>query len=397
VQRRAFLGLSALVAVSAACDMDPDPFSIPPGPVSVNVDSTTTLGSGGTLAWWGRASIARRPNGVLMLAYQRATAHDVNNGTGIHLRMSDNNGATWSDEDKNVSGSAITGAPLVPPSLGANMDAGEPWLTYTPDGDLLCFTWRVDYNVTNDGTCIFRSTDDGETWDSGTDTIDWSGLNLLQDSRTFCTDDGFNIGSTMYVAGRVYAADDYSSSAVVMMTSTDDGVSWSCDATLVSPEGPPTHGAIELGMERVGNSDFIAMIRDTDHEKSYRATSSNLGARWSALEDVSSTVGIAGRQRVYTRAHLKGQANWWNDPVVLMVGYVHQTPGQSQDRRNCVWVSRDHGVTWSTPYYIDSTTEDAGYGDIFYDADNDQYVVVNYQGTLAAASLKQYRLTIAGV
>jgi hypothetical protein len=80
-----------------------------------------------------------------------------------------------------------------------------------------------------------------------------------------------------------------------------------------------------------------------------------------------------------------------------MVGFVHQTPGDWQDRRNCVWVSRDHGVTWSTPFYIDSRTPDGGYGDIFYDADNDQYVVVNYHGTPKAASLKQYRLTIAGV
>ena len=139
------------------------------------------------------------------------------------------------------------------------------------------------------------------------------------------------------------------------------------------------------------------MLRDMAHTHSYQSTSTDLGLTWSEPTDVTSTVGIAGRQRLYTRAQLKGQGNWWNDPVLIMEGFVHQVSGQSLSRRNAVWVSRDSGATWTTPFLIDSTTEDAGYGDIFYDADNDQYVVIVNQGTYYAASLKQYRLTIAGV
>lgn len=374
------------------------PFTIPPETVAVTVDSSSTISSGGTLDWHGRAVVIRRADGTLILAYQRSTNHSVNDGTGIHLRMSDDNGATWSDEDEDVAGSPITGAPLQPSDAMAGQDAGEPWLIYAPNGDLLCFTWRVDYNVDNDGTYIFRSSDDGQTWDSGTGPIAWGGLTSNQNLRTYFTDDGFAIAGKLYIFGRVYEdASDYDPSAVVMASSSDNGLSWTRDATIVSSSGPPTGGAIEIGAERIGASSFHVMIRDTAHTHGYTSTSTDLGATWPALVDVSGTAGILGRPRIYTRAHLKGQANWWNDPVLIAVGFVHQVSGSSQTRRNCVWVSRDRGATWSTPFYIDSSTEDAGYGDIFYDADNDQYVVVTYQGTLAAASVKQYRLTIAGI
>jgi hypothetical protein len=372
-------------------------YTIPDEAVAVTVDSSSTISSGGSLDWHGRASVIRRPDDTLILGYQRSTRHDFNDGTGIHLRMSDDNGATWSDEDEDTAAAAISGAPLQPADKVSGQDAGEPWFIYAPNGDLLCFTWRVDYNVDNDGTYIFRSTDDGQTWNSGTGPIAWGGLTGDQNLRTFCTDDGFVVGSTIYIIGRVYGNHTYTSGGIVMMTSTDDGVSWTRTTTLISSAGPPTNGAIEAGFERVGPSDFIAMIRDTDHTNSYQKTSTDLGVTWGSTVDVSGTVGIAGRQRVYTRAHLKGEANWWLDPVVLMVGFIQETPGSSQDRRNAVWVSRDHGATWTTPFYIDVEVEDAGYGDIFYDAGNDQYVVINYQGTLTAASIKQYRLTIDGI
>ena len=372
------------------------PFSIPDEAVAVTVDSTTTLVTGGALDWIGRASVIRRPDDTLVLGYQRSTDHTVNDGTGIHLRMSNDNGATWTAEDTKIGGAAITGAPLLP-AVAANQDAGEPWLIYAPNGDLLCFTWRVDYSVDNDGTYIFRSTDNGATWGTGTGPIHWAGLTTDQDLRTYCTDDGFVIGSTMYVFGRVYGNGTYTSGAVVMMTSTDDGLSWSRVATIVSAAGPPTNGAIEIGAERTGTETFHVMIRDTPHTNGYTTTSTDLGVTWSALTDVTSTAGIVGRPRIYTRAHLKGQANWWNDPVLIGVGFVHQVSGSSQTRRNCVWVSRNRGTTWSTPFYIDASVEDAGYGDIFYRASTDKWIVVNYQGTLTAADLKQYVLQIDGI
>jgi hypothetical protein len=110
---------------------------------------------------------------------------------------------------------------------------------------------------------------------------------------------------------------------------------------------------------------------------------------------VTSQVGIAARQKIYTRSHLQGHDGWWKDPVLVMGGFVHQSAGDSQPRRSCVWFSPDRGITWDGPHYVDTTTDDAGYGDLFWDRTNDRLVMVNYYGTLTAAVEKQYNLTVS--
>lgn len=378
------------------------PYSIPDEAVAVTVDSTSTIGSGGTEDWWGRASIVRRStDGVLVLAYQRATHHGINDGDGIHVRMSDDNGATWSDEDEDEAGNPISGTPVLP-TVSAGEDAGEPWMIEAPNGNLLMFMWRVDYGVTVGGTWMSESADGGDTWSTPTGPLAFEGFGATSSThlRTFMTDDGFVAGNTIYAAARIYIDVALTGSNMVFVMSDDNGATWSrVSNTIASTTDVPTEGIIEAGVERIGTSRIITMLRDhpSNSVKSWQRESTDMGVTWGSLVDVTSTVGIAGRQRVYTRAHLKGETGWWNDPVLLMVGYEHQTPGSSQDRRNAVWVSRDRGATWTTPFYIDVEVEDAGYGDMFYDADNDQWVVVTYQGTLTAASLKQYRLTIAGI
>lgn len=376
------------------------PFSIPAEAVGVTVDSTTTLVTG-TISgfdWHGRASIKRRPSGDLVLAWRDGTAHNVNDGA-LHIKFSDDNGATWSDTDKTLAGAAVSGFPMNPTTLTAGEDAGEPWLYNAPNGDLLLHMWRSDYFVTANGTWQARSTDEGATWtvEGRVTFVDVTATEDTQ-NRTFATDDDFVIGDTIYAAARIYTSVALTASNMVLVKSVDSGITWQRVSIIATTAEVDGTGIIEAGIERIGENTIIAMLRDVGADASYQRISTDLGLTWGTLTDVTSTVGIAGRQRVYTRAHLKGQANWWRDPVLLMVGYVHQTPGAGLSRRNAVWVSRDHGDTWSTPFYIDTTADDGGYGDMFYDADNDRWVVVNYKGPdLNSADLKQYVLDIAGV
>jgi hypothetical protein len=66
-------------------------------------------------------------------------------------------------------------------------------------------------------------------------------------------------------------------------------------------------------------------------------------------------------------------------------------PDQLAGPRQGLRISPDRGTTWDGPRYIDTSGEDAGYGDIFAKADVTFSVVIN-QGTLLAPSLKQYNL-----
>jgi hypothetical protein len=361
---------------------------------SVNVDSTTAISSGGAPTdWHGRAAIKRRGDDVLVLSYYRGQAHGTNAGA-LHIRFSDDDGATWTDEDETLAAAAVTGFPMNPP-VSAGQDAGEPWLYLCPNGDLLIHMWRVDYGSSAAGTYQSRSTDGGETWDSPAGPIQFAGLTVSQNLRAFATDDDFVLDGTIYAAARVYVSAANTNGASVLITSDDDGDTWTRFSTIVS--SAESGGGHETGIEYTGNDRIVTMIRDFPHTHSYKRISTNLGTSWGARIDATPEVGIAGRQRIYTRAHLKGEADWWDDPVLFMVGFVHQVSGASQSRRNCIWLSPDAGETWSSPFYIDTTSEDAGYGDMFYDAGNDQYVVVSYQGTLASASLNQYRLTVTGI
>lgn len=365
---------------------------------SVSVASSSTIDAGsGADDWAARASIKRRPSDdALVLVYYRAVTHHTNEGELI-IRFSDDHGATWTAANTKLGGGAVSGFPMNP-TVSAGQDAGEPWLYVCPNGDLLLHMWRIDYSTSMGGTWQSRSTDGGESWSTPTQ-VSFTGTGE-DDDIVFATDDDFVWDRVIYAGARIYTGGaDGTPSRSILIKSDDNGASWSQVSVIMDDDegDSPDFGGQEVGIEYVGNSTIVAMIRDNPHTKSYQRISTDLGATWGTLTNVTSTVGIAGRQRVYTRSHLQGHAGWWKDPVLFMVGFVHQVSGSSQTRRNAIWVSSDRGTTWDGPHYIDSSTEDAGYGDIFYDATNNRYVVVTYQGTLNAASLQQYNLTVTGL
>jgi hypothetical protein len=367
--------------------------TVAPWNPSVSVATTTTLGSGGSPDWWGRASVKRRPSdNALVLVYYRASSHTVNGGA-LHIKFNATGAAgDWTAQDTALAsdgGGAITGFPLNPPDLSGSQDAGEPWLYVCPNGDLLIHMWKVDYGGSNAGSWQSRSTDGGLSWSTPTQ-ISWVG-GSLSSTDTFQTDDDFVFDQTIYAGIRTYNGPSYTDCYLSLVKSADNGATWEYVSDVT---GPSETACIEYGMEYVGNSTIVAMIRDLAHTASYQRVSTDMGATWGTLTEVTSTVGIAARQRVYTGMHLRGEAGWWKDPNLVMVGYIQTVPGDSQGRRNAVWFSPDRGTTWSGPHYVDTDTEDAGYGDIFWDFTNQRYSVVNYDGTLTAAALKQYDLTV---
>jgi hypothetical protein len=370
---------------------------VPPFNPTVTVTSSSTIDAGsGADDWVARASIKRRPSdNALVMAYYKATRHAGNEGD-LNIRFSDDDGATWTAENTTLGGAAVSGFPMNP-TVSAGEDAGEPMLYVAPNGDLLIHMWRVDYSVSLGGTWQARSSDGGETWTTPAQ-VTFAGTGE-DDDIIFATDDEFVWDRTIYAGARVYTGGaDGTPSRCILIKSDDSGATWEQVSVIMDDDegDSPDFGGQEVGIEYVGNNTIIAMIRDNPHTKSFRRYSTNMGATWGTLTDVTSLVGIAGRQRVYTRMHLQGEAGWWKDPMLLMVGFVHQTPTDSQDRRNAIWISPDRGLTWDGPHYLDSTTEDAGYGDLFAKSDG-TYAVVSYQGTLLAASLKQYSITLSGL
>lgn len=363
--------------------------TIPPFNPSITVDTTTTLGSGGGDDWWGRCSIKRRPSdNALVMIYYRATGHS-DNGGDLHIKFSDDDGATWSTEDQTLAAAAVSGFPMNPPNLSGVQDAGEPWLYVCPNGDLLLHMWKVDYGGSNVGSWQSRSTDGGESWSTPTQIV-WSPLGTLHATNTFQTDDDFVYDRVIYAGVRTYDGASQTDCYMSLVKSADDGATWEYVSDITTAAEA---ACIEVGLEYVGNQTIVAMLRDLAHTKSYKRISTDMGLTWGTLTEMQSLIERAARQRVYTFNHLRGLPGWWKDPRLVMVGFTQDTSGSSQDRTNAVWFSPDRGTTWDGPHDVDTTSEDGGYGDIFIKSDG-TFGVVSNRGTLAAASLKQYDLTV---
>lgn len=335
--------------------------------------------------------MAELSGGITALAYVESPHHEDNGVQVIHIRFSDDYGATWSAEDTYIGGAAVS---VGLPAGAGTSDAegpGEVWLMVAPNGDLLMTCSHVDYTVSANGAYINRSTDGGQTW-GGWSKIDFS--DLTDDDLVDMPGDHTIVGSDIYASLIVLQDETWATTKVGLVKSTDNGTTWS----YVSDIASFSDNILETGIEYIGSNTIIAVIRDTARREAYQRISTDLGSSWGTLTKITDRhVGIAGKPVLNTLAHLKGEANWWNDPILILEGFVHQVSGSSHPRRNCIWISLDAGQTWSFPFFIDSPSEDAGYGDIIYDPDNDQFVVVSYQGTLTAAVLKQYNLTISGV
>lgn len=357
---------------------------------SVTVASTTTIGSGGTDDWWGRASVVTRSDGVLIGVYYRAIGH-ADNGGALHIRFSDDEGDNWTAEDTDLDGNPVTGFPMNPPGLSGVQDAGEPLIFEAPSGDLLLHMWKVDYGGSNAGAWQSRSAD-GTSWGTPTQ-ITWTG-GSLSSTNTFATDQAVVVNGVIYEVVRTYDGPSYTDCFMSLVKSADDGETWEWVSDIT---GPSETAAIEAGLVYVGNNTFVTFIRDLAHVAAFKRVSTDLGATWGSLTDVTAEMGIAARVRAYTVSQLMGLPGGYQDPRIVLTGYVQMDPGNSQERRNAVWFSPDRVETISSPFYIDTQDEDGGYGDIWWSATHRQFRVWSSRGTLLASSLKQYDLSVSGL
>jgi hypothetical protein len=333
--------------------------------------------------WYGRAS-TKVLNGVVIMPYRMGTGHVENDGA-LHIKFSNDYGATWSDEDKYLDGSAITGFPMNPPDCEAGQDANESFIYIAPNGNLVLHLWKYGPGVgQQEGTYQSISTDGGKTW-SAPAALALTGVDADHLPYIYTTDDGFNHNGVMYAAGR-----DFSDASAIcfLMTSVDNGVNWVYISTIAAA----SFEISEAGIEYLGSNHIIALLRDSS--VSYRAFSKDMGETWVQLGETNRELGVMnGRHRIYTASHLRGVSAWSADPNLVACGF-YMSGG---NRINCVWVSNDAGYTWAA-YPLDITPNtDGGYGDLFYNPTTGEYIAVMYIGTMSEADITQYNFLLDSV
>ena len=249
------------------------------------------------------------------------------------------------------------------------------------------------------GTHQTRSTDGGKTWSTPAQ-IDFLNSDASQDLRTQAGEDHFTIGTTVYVAMRETQTRQYYETGPTVwlpikntfLKTEDNGVTWEFVSDITDFTTYPTH---ETAMEYVGNDTIVTLSRAKEFDKTILSTSDDLGATWSAsdITDSDAFSGAIGRARIMTRSHAKLTNNWWQDPVLICVGFNHDEK-TAQPRHNCVWVSKDNGDNWYGPLWLDAQTEDSGYGHWFYNPNTDEYVALLYYGSLTESTVRQYNFKI---
>lgn len=354
-------------------------FDLPYGEPTVEVVNTKDIVTGPL--WYGRTSM-KVWKGITVMSYRRALTHNDNDYDEICIKFSTDYGDTWTEENTYLDGTKVVGMPSWPDS-GGYADArgpGEPWLYLMPNGDLVIHMWLSDYGVTNSGTYQIRSTDGGKTWNSpALVSFQFEGSTHANNLNIFSTDDDFVYEGVVYTGAREYLnAGSFATNIRSWFLKTEDnGTTWEL-ISLVSAFSDVTN---EYGMTYVGNNKIVAYVRELV-TYAYRTESNDFGQTWDPLVDVTGIYGAMSRQRVNTRAQLQLKMNYWNDPLVIVNGYVHVNPGNSHPRRIAVWISIDHGDTLYGPFYMDEAGYDGGYGSVIYNPVRNEYVFTVYKAPI---------------
>lgn len=325
-------------------------------------------------------------NGNTILAYEEASSHPDNTDDQIHLRFSEDNGATWTAEDTDLDGNPVSVGFPPGATLSDDYGPGGTYIWQAPNDDIWLHCWKVDYSTQDcQGAYRCKSTDGGLTWGAWSQ-LEISGQTAAENLKTeFEEAHFFEYSGDIYATCRVYGPSPWGDVKAIFIKSTDNGTSW----TKVSDMSTYDDGTHEMAMEYLGNDNILVIARDSSNVKTFIMTSDDFGLTWSHVGHIETAFGVVGRPRMFTDAHLKGEANWWTDNNMILYGF-EISDGTGVGRRNAVWLSDDHGDTWNGPQYLDLEYDDGGYGDLLYDSNTDIYRVVTYAGTYSEADLVHY-------
>lgn len=308
--------------------------------------------------WLGRPHLLDRGDGVWVAVYRSGTAHAA--GSRLHIRFSSDQGLTWTAEDTYTNGSAVTGFPILPPVD----EMGGCEIAKAANSDLLIIV-RDGSGANRNGSWLFRSTTSGAGWTSqgkinADNTLIMGGQIIL-------------IGSTLYATFTVDAdANGATPYAVHLYKSVDHGVTWTFVAEVIAA----ATGANESSIVSTGGNNLLVIARSDSEATTYKATSTDLGATWSAPSSIGSLVGVIQRPKlryVGSRLYLFGR-----DQLT------------ASDLFTVVWYSDDDGVSWNHQLWLNETTlTDTGYCDMLPRTNGNLYLLT-YEGTQNTASIYEY-------
>jgi len=323
-------------------------------PVFTRVSEATLWSTSGAKDWLGWPQLRDAGGGVWVMTYVASTGHTDNDlTTTIHIRFSNDEGATWTNEDTKLGGGAVTGFPMLAHNPASRTLGGL--LIVCPNGDLLFHQYD-----NHDGTFQWRSEDQGETWtDEG----------LILDSRFISLDDYKIDGTTIYISVN-YTNNSGEPWVNSIYKSTNNGTTWSIHGSSYESDGD------EAGFVIAPNGDWIIVMRDNNNAETYQFRSTDGGLTW-------------GPKTVRPELYILQRPRMVLDGVGGII--LHGRNYISTDlQTNILYYSNDNGVTWGRRFMPYTTqTGDGNYNGYIIKGDG-SYYMISYSGTKSAAGIKRF-------
>ena len=194
-----------------------------------------------------------------------------------------------------------------------------------------------------------------------------------------------------------------SKSGTLLARSTDHGRTFSF-LSWIGPLADHRGGAtFEPAIEYVGNRTIVAVLRDTGNRHTWQTVSTDMGASFGPLQEISAQInggipnGLWQRARIYKESnpdfqyrnpldYSKGEGRLW--------GFGLHSIGGGYTRKPVVYWSDDNGRSWSGPELLHGPMHpgtDTGYGDLKRRVDN-TFVAATYYANpeTTIADVEQY-------
>jgi hypothetical protein len=372
---------------------------INPIPVPNQVTSKTAFVPFTNVAndWQGRYYPIKLADGNWMAVWMEGTFHSDYNEANhtVNIHFSNDEGATWTDNNEYFGSVAVTGFPLVPPT--ASTGFVDFCLFVCPNDDVILIAQNRGsnpgvWNNVNFSQHMYRSTDHGATWTYEADfcTLIGEGASAATKAKIQGLFETMIIGTDIYVI-LCQIRTDLNDTRIRLYKSTDNAATWSFVSNPIEYD-EVTPDCTESALAHLGNGRIICVFRTEDLGQALWKTSEDYGLTWGAVTEFSEQLGYVGLHQPRIKAYSNFFLAMGRDNKKIL-----NQPDAAYFQRNSWWTTDDLFATPTNRYYLDPyytgngtvSNGDAGYTRAVQKNDG-SFMFFGYYGLNSACLIYKY-------